>query len=166
MGVHPPLIGHPANFLVRPKPYPYVPMGVPTVGSYGVQGYLGHKKQYQEVGGVGPTVGDSVGTYDGGGGCTRKLAGSARHMSALFMEVFQGYLAHKKQPPPLGPPYDPRYSPKGFRGTRKLAGLARQTTAHARCTHASRSGRYRTSREIETTDYEPFALHAPIHWAI
>ena len=23
----------------------------------------------------------------------------------------QGYLAHKKQPPPLGPPYDPRYSP-------------------------------------------------------
>ena len=23
----------------------------------------------------------------------------------------QGYLAHKKQPLPLGPPYDPRYSP-------------------------------------------------------
>ena len=23
----------------------------------------------------------------------------------------QGYLAHKKQPPPLGPPWDPRYSP-------------------------------------------------------
>ena len=23
----------------------------------------------------------------------------------------QGYLAHKKQPPPLGPPLDPRYSP-------------------------------------------------------
>ena len=22
-----------------------------------------------------------------------------------------GYLAHKKQPPPLGPPYDPMYSP-------------------------------------------------------
>jgi hypothetical protein len=25
----------------------------------------------------------------------------------------QGYPAHKKQPPPLGPPYDPRYSPTG-----------------------------------------------------
>ena len=23
----------------------------------------------------------------------------------------QGYLAHKKEPPPLGPPYDPRYRP-------------------------------------------------------
>ena len=23
----------------------------------------------------------------------------------------QGYLAHKKQPPPLGPPQDPRYGP-------------------------------------------------------
>mmetsp|Transcript_42174 Transcript_42174/g.99430 ORF Transcript_42174/g.99430 Transcript_42174/m.99430 type:complete len:215 (-) Transcript_42174:38-682(-) len=29
--------------------------------------------------------------------------------------------------------------------TRKLAGSERQTTAHARCTHASMSGRYRTS---------------------
>ena len=25
--------------------------------------------------------------------------------------TLQGYLAHKKQPPPLGPPHDPRYSP-------------------------------------------------------
>ena len=25
--------------------------------------------------------------------------------------TLQGYLAHKKQPPPIGPPYDPRYSP-------------------------------------------------------
>ena len=25
--------------------------------------------------------------------------------------ALQGYLAHKKQPPPLGPPYDPRHSP-------------------------------------------------------
>ena len=27
------------------------------------------------------------------------------------MPRLQGYLAHKKQPHPLGPPYDPRYSP-------------------------------------------------------
>ena len=25
--------------------------------------------------------------------------------------VVQGYLDHEKKPPPLGPPYDPRYNP-------------------------------------------------------
>jgi len=31
-----------------------------------------------------------------------------RHLPRVLR--LQGYLAHKKQPPPLGPPYDPRYS--------------------------------------------------------
>ena len=31
--------------------------------------------------------------------------------AVLRVEGLQGYLVHKKQPPPLGPPYDPRYSP-------------------------------------------------------
>ena len=29
----------------------------------------------------------------------------------LAMVKVQGYLAHKKQPPPLGPPYDPTCNP-------------------------------------------------------
>jgi hypothetical protein len=35
----------PSNFLVNLNPYPFVPMGVPTVGSYGPKGYLALKKR-------------------------------------------------------------------------------------------------------------------------
>ena len=31
--------------------------------------------------------------------------------SLSTIRTVQGYLAHKKQPPPLGPPQGPRYSP-------------------------------------------------------
>ena len=34
-----------------------------------------------------------------------------RHTAAGQRTPLQGYLAHKKQPPPPGPPQDPRYSP-------------------------------------------------------
>ena len=30
---------------------------------------------------------------------------------AAIADLLQGYLAHKKSAPPLGPPYDSRYSP-------------------------------------------------------
>ena len=33
------------------------------------------------------------------------------HMGGVARGAIQGYLARKKQPPPLGLPYDPRYSP-------------------------------------------------------
>ena len=33
------------------------------------------------------------------------------HVEDARAPSLQGYLAHKKQPPPLGPPYDARYSP-------------------------------------------------------
>ena len=45
---------------------------------------------------------------------TRKNAGPEflePQVASPRPDSMQGYLAHKKQPPPLGPPYDPRYSP-------------------------------------------------------
>ena len=49
-------------------------------------------------------------------GAVNQSGGLIESQAPLYDQLYmfgdsQGYLAHKKLPPPLGPPYDPRYSP-------------------------------------------------------
>ena len=46
-----------------------------------------------------------------GGRGAREGEGRKEGREGRGQRRLQGYLAHKEQPPPLGPPSDPRYSP-------------------------------------------------------
>ena len=56
------------------------------------------------------------------------------HLVTPLVREVQGYLAHKKQPPPLGPPQGPRHSPTvGSQGGAVSSGLSHRVFLCARC---------------------------------